>query len=156
MATPLNSEKMIADFEREVESWSYSHESAVLENDTPSATINIVGVPYPVKEGSGPGFIEIMSAAEVAADVIVMLGFMVTNRHEQILDGETALSEYAYLARGNAVVSLEAFPATDPAGASYAVAEFTDFCSGARAAGNANPIIIVRDRAGVLQSTLPI
>ena len=150
MANPLYNQKLIADFERVCLSWEYSHETGNIEN-TSGATVNLLpGVPYPVKAGSGANLYEVMTAAESGTPTNIV-GFIVTNRAEEIATGAASMEEYAILVRGCVVVSLEGWnkfdgdPIDDLAGAAYDPADFVTFCEAAV------PPIVVSNMTGALK-----
>jgi hypothetical protein len=131
MAKVLTNQKQIADFERVILSMEYSHQSAKVEN-TSGAAIQLKGLAYPLKAGSGAGFVEVMTALESATPANIV-GFLVTNRHEELAATTgVSMEHYAYLDVGPVVVSEEGFAAADPhAGAAYDVADFKTFCAAA-------------------------
>lgn len=149
MANPIFSQNMIADFFRTDSLPEYVLDSALVENTT-GAAVQLEGLPYPVKVGTGAGFVEVMTETELAADTEAMLGFLVTNRHEELAATTgVSMAEYAVLKRGPAVVDSDNFVVADLTGATYTVAELQAFCDGTRAAGNANPLIKTVANAGL-------
>ena len=146
MANPLTNQKQIADFERVILSMEYSHETAKVQNSA-GAALKLKGLAYPLKAGTGAGFVEVMTAVESQTPANIV-GFLVTNRHEELAATTgVSMEHYAYLVRGEVVVSEEGFAAADPhAGAAYAVADFKTFCAAAV------PPIIVATSVGSLTS----
>ncbi len=148
MTSPLYNEKLIADFIKAMVDQGYSLESGKLENNS-GATVTYKGLAYPLKAGtSGAGYYEVMTAAESAVPANIV-GFLVTNRHEEIATGGESKAPYAVLVRGEATVAAEGFATADPyAAAAYDVADFQTFCDAA------NPPIIVRTFAGLQQGPI--
>ncbi len=147
MANPLTNQKTIADFERYTADWAYCHKSARVEN-TAGAALTLKGLAYPLKAGSGAGFVEVMTALESQTPANIV-GFLVTNRHEELAATTgVSMEEYAYLVQGPAVVSNEGFAAADPhAGAAYDTADFATW------AAAADVPVIIATSASSLTST---
>ncbi len=155
MANPLYNQKQIADFERVCLSWEYSHETAIVQNNS-GATVNLKGLPYPVKlvaaaTAGTPAQVEVMTAVESQTPANIY-GFLVTNRHEEIANSGASMEHYAVLVRGETVVYEEGWKSfdgtvmTDLAGADYALADFATFCAAA------NPPIIISTQKAALKS----
>ena len=146
MANPLYDQKMIAEFIRVSDPIEYVYESAFVENTT-GAAVNLLGLPYPVKAGTGAGFVEVMTSVEAntTADII---GFLVTNRKEEIAATTgVSMMQYAYVTNGPAVISQEAYVVDDLAGTPYTTANFDTFCAAA------TPYIKVASSATALTQT---
>lgn len=146
MATPFEDTKYLADFLRVMPNQEYSLESAHVRNTT-GAEVALDGTPLPVALDGASGRYEVMTALAAGTPANID-GFIVSARKETLAATTGVSSQpHAILVRGPAVVSQEAFSATDLAGASYDAADFVT------ALGAMNPPVVVRDSSENLRAT---
>ena len=142
MANPIQAAKRASDFIRDFGLLDYITESAYVENPSGAAVV-LKGPMYPLKAGTGAGFVEVMTAVESQTPSNIV-GFLIVGAWET-LAATTGVSQqpYQYIVNGPAIVSSEGYATTDLAGAAYDSDDLDVF------AAAASPFIKVRTNSGL-------